>query len=146
MKKIQSILLLVTLFLIISVSNNLLAQNTANLKIIVKNIDEAKGNLIIKIWSDGVYMNNEKPYKTENIKIKSANILVVTIKNLKTGEYGISLFQDLNNNNLLDKNYIGKPKEPYGFSNNAKPNFGPPIYDKVKFNFSGSKTITISLL
>ena len=122
------------------------AQNQENnLAIIVKNIKEVKGNLIIKIWRNGNYMNY-KPYKVVKVNISSKNDIVVNIKDLPVGECGISMFQDINGNDKLDKSWIGKPKEAIGFSNNAKPNFGPPDYGKVKFNFLGNEMIIIDLI
>ncbi len=33
----------------------------------------------------------------------------------------------------MDKNFLGIPKEKYGFSNNAKGKLGPPDYEDAKF-------------
>lgn len=48
------------------------------------------------------------------------------------GEYAVSPYQDVSSNGKLDRYFIGKPKEPYGFSTNVKP-FGPPSYKDCKF-------------
>jgi uncharacterized protein (DUF2141 family) len=37
------------------------------------------------------------------------------------------------------------PNEPYGFSNNAKGNFGPPTWDDIKFQLEGDHHQTINL-
>jgi uncharacterized protein (DUF2141 family) len=60
----------------------------------------------------------------------------VTFEELPYGEYAISCFYDINNNNNLDTNFIGIPKEPYSFSNNARTTFGPPSWKKVSFSIN----------
>jgi len=55
---------------------------------------------------------------------------------LPFGEYAIKLYHDENGNEVFDRNFLGIPKEGYGFSNNAKGRFGPPAYDQVKFTFN----------
>lgn len=141
------LIVLVALFVLgIGAGKPLCAQNQENnLAIIVKNIKVVRGNLIVKIWRNGNYMNF-KPYKVVKVNISSKNDIVVNIKDLPVGECGISMFQDIDGNDKLDKSWIGKPKEAIGFSNNAKPNFGPPGYDKIKFNFSGNETTIIDLI
>ena len=57
----------------------------------------------------------------------------IVIKNLKPGKYAFKYFHDENKNENLDLNWIGIPKEGFGFSNNAKGTFGPPAFEKTIF-------------
>lgn len=45
----------------------------------------------------------------------------------------IAVFQDIDGNGVLSKNQFGIPAEPYGFSNNARSNFGPPSFSQAAF-------------
>lgn len=56
---------------------------------------------------------------------------MIEIKDLKPGKYSFKYFHDENNNEKLDTNMIGMPKEGYGFANNAKGKFGPPPLEKT---------------
>ncbi len=58
------------------------------------------------------------------------------IQKLPAGEYAIAVFHDKNGNGEMDRNFIGLPKEPYGFSNNARGTFGPPKWKKAKVSIS----------
>jgi uncharacterized protein (DUF2141 family) len=49
------------------------------------------------------------------------------------GEYGLAIFHDRNANGKNDRNLLGIPKEPYGFSNNVRASFGPPKWSKSRF-------------
>lgn len=45
----------------------------------------------------------------------------------------IAVFQDIDGNGKLTKNQMGIPREPYGFSNNARGMFGPPAFKQAAF-------------
>jgi uncharacterized protein (DUF2141 family) len=62
-----------------------------------------------------------------------------------SGEYAISIIHDKNRNGRLDTNFIGIPKEPFGFSNNPKIKFGPPSFSDAKFAHNGGDVIDITL-
>jgi uncharacterized protein (DUF2141 family) len=56
---------------------------------------------------------------------------------LAPGEWAIALTQDLNNNDKLDKNFLGIPTEPFAFSNNIKPRLAAPSFQECKFMVAG---------
>jgi uncharacterized protein (DUF2141 family) len=64
---------------------------------------------------------------------------------LPEGRYAIKLFLDLNGNGEVDTNFLGIPKEPYGFSNNAKGTLGPPSFDAAAFTIEGPREVSIAL-
>lgn len=73
---------------------------------------------------------------------------VVTLTDLPPGRYAIALYQDRNGNGRLDKNMIGIPTEPYGFSNDASAPFGPPDFELAAFTIAATKQhhdLTITL-
>ena len=54
--------------------------------------------------------------------------LTVRFSSLPPGRYAAAAFQDFNGNGKLDKNFLGIPKEPYGFSQEARGSMGPPTF------------------
>ena len=56
-----------------------------------------------------------------------------------------SLNTDANENEKLDTNFLGIPKEQFGFSNDAKGSFGPPSFESASFEVTQSKKIVINL-
>jgi uncharacterized protein (DUF2141 family) len=65
---------------------------------------------------------------------------------LPPGKYAIALFQDTKGTGKLETNFLGKPKVPYGFSNNARGSFGPPSFDAAVFTVGADATaLTIQL-
>ena len=66
---------------------------------------------------------------------------ILTINNLKPGNYSFKYFHDKNNNNKIDTNFIGIPKEGFGFANNAMNKFGPPDFKKTVFEVKQDTTL-----
>jgi uncharacterized protein (DUF2141 family) len=54
---------------------------------------------------------------------------VVVFENVVPGKYALSFIHDENENKKLDTNFIGIPKEGFGYSNDAMGRFGPPKFD-----------------
>lgn len=90
------------------------------------------------VWV-GVY-DNEKAYLKEDGQITDCeqmgeiiNGKVDVVCSLTPGVYGAAAYHDENGNRKLDTNFIGMPKEGYGFPNKVKARFSPPDYDEVLF-------------
>ncbi|MDO7848439.1 DUF2141 domain-containing protein [Hymenobacter sp. M29] len=65
---------------------------------------------------------------------------------LPRGEWAVAITQDLNNNDKIDKNFLGIPTEPYAFSNNIRPTVAAPGFDECKFMVDGpGKVVSIVL-
>jgi len=88
----------------------------------------------------GVYDSEDKwlgdeVLLTQKVAIAEAleGDLVLSELSLPAGNYAFSVFYDVNNNDKLDTNFIGIPKEPVAISNNARPSMGPPKYKDAVF-------------
>ena len=76
------------------------------------------------------------------IELKESHEFVI---NLPEGIYAIALFIDANENFKIDKNFLGIPKEQYGFSNNAMGKLSGPSFEQAKFQVKGSAAQNIKL-
>lgn len=61
------------------------------------------------------------------------------------GEYAVVVVHDENGNGKLDTGFLGFGGESYAYSNDARPLFGRPSFDEVKFAVGSATRITISL-
>ena len=64
---------------------------------------------------------------------------------LPAGVYAISAYFDLNSDGKLNRNSVGAPKEPYGFSNNARGEFGPAKFKDAAFRIEKGKTVKMKI-
>lgn len=69
----------------------------------------------------------------------------VVFQGLAQGRYAVVAYQDENRNGRLDKNFLGLPTEPYGFSNDARGSLGPPSFDAAAVDSAGNKPVVINL-
>jgi uncharacterized protein (DUF2141 family) len=66
---------------------------------------------------------------------------VLRFIDLESGRYAISTFHDENDNEKLDTNFLGIPKEAVGASNNASGTLGPPKWKDAVFEYK-QKSLT----
>lgn len=70
----------------------------------------------------------------------------VAFADLQPGRYAIAVLHDENENNKLDRNWMGLPNEGFGFSNDAQVILGPPSFDDAAFRVTpGASNITIRM-
>jgi uncharacterized protein (DUF2141 family) len=58
-------------------------------------------------------------------------------EDIPPGTYALAIVHDENMNGKLDTNWLGIPKEGYGFSNDAKAVLGAPSFKAARFNYDG---------
>lgn len=114
-------------------------ESYSALKVNFTNYEAGKGILYIRLGDE-----NDELITTAQIDLSSGESFY-EFAQLKEGKYTIRCFQDLNGNQQLDKNFIGIPKEPYGFANNPEVRFGPPSVKEQTIEIKGDKSLIIKL-
>jgi uncharacterized protein (DUF2141 family) len=116
----------------------------ADLTVEIKGLTSANGKVLISLFdkADG-WM--QKGLKTAVAPAQKDGV-TYEFKDLPMGDYAISIHHDENGNGKFDTNLVGMPIEPYGFSNDAMGNFGPPTFEQAKFKLDVTKkTVTLNL-
>lgn len=68
-----------------------------------------------------------------------------TLDDIPYGTYAVALYHDQNDNDELDTNMLGRPQEPYGFSNDARGTMGRPDFEEAAVTLDGdSLSLTIT--
>ncbi|MDA9668203.1 DUF2141 domain-containing protein, partial [Pseudomonadota bacterium] len=122
---------------------------------LVINLSDQKkaGTLMLAIY------NNAEAFKGSVIKEKRSEVGVFKglelylepqdstqlSTEIPDGEYAIAFFIDANGNKKLDKNFLGIPKEQFGFSNNAMGTLSAPSFEQAKFKVVGNTVQNIKL-
>lgn len=105
------------------------------------------GYILLSLFnaSDGFPDKNNKAYRKLQLTLNN-NATVAEFKGLPVGEYAVAILHDENNDQKMNTNWVGWPKEGFGFSNNAMGMFGPPSFNKAKVEYKGGvKVIEIQL-
>ncbi len=149
--KHQSVILLAFCFLIcytgIAQINNISedVKNSYDLTLNITNI-KSKGNLMISIMTDSLaYSSNAFSSKTKSFKENIDKNNFTKIISLPKDKYLIQLYIDENLNDKMDSNFLGIPKEQYGFSSKEIIRFRKPKFDEASFDLKNHLTIDITL-
>lgn len=107
-----------------------------NLTIRITGFENNNGNCWFALDNDkNIFEEGSSVYIGKILPIKNWEV-IIEINSLNFGEYAIKVFHDKNSNGKLDTDFLGIPKESYGYSNNARSWFGPPSWQKAKFLFN----------
>lgn len=112
----------------------------AQLEIVVKNVKNDNGNVRVGIFNDKqTFLKN--PVYGKVVKASKGEVKVI-FDQVPAGTYGISVIHDENSNDKLDSNFVGIPKEGFGFGNDSMGTFGPPSFEKASIAVEPGKTST----
>ena len=135
-----------SVLLLFGVIFTLIPSNNPQLTIKISNIDKIQGEIKVGIFdSETHFLKIGYAIKNYSIKVQD-NTATLIITDLPKGDYAVTLYHDENSDNKMNTNFIGIPKEPYGFSNNFAPKMSAPKFKDCKFTFLESKTLNIKLL
>jgi uncharacterized protein (DUF2141 family) len=104
----------------------------ATVTVTVNKVKVAKGDIRASICE------NEQAYKADTcikdavVKAEKGSTTLV-FEDIAPGTYGIQLFHDKNGNGDMDFNFLGFPKESFGFSNWTKFPLSQPQFKKISF-------------
>lgn len=141
------LLALLTHLLAFSVQPNDITFKEANtLTVEVTGIKPVTGNVILSLYNkaEGFPESAEATFHTASIPVKGGKVSI-PLKNTPNGTYAIAFFHDSNANGKMDKNFVGLPKEGYGFSNDAMGKFGPPSFKEASFTYTGKEKVTMKV-
>ena len=118
------------------------------LTITIADIRESEGRLKIQV------ANSEKGFEFSEDSAAPPPVAISQLAEagemtfevtLPPGIYGARVLHDLNGNGEMDSNFVGIPKEPWAFSNNATGRLGPAKWQDAKFEISGDTAVEIRL-
>ena len=125
---------LVLVFALLIFSSSLYART---LTVIIDGLKSNKGYIRVALFNS---INADKfPSKTHySVQKKAAKVVneraQVIFESLPAGIYAVAAYQDKDNDGKLDRSTFGRPKEPYGYSNNPdRPRRGPVAFQKASF-------------
>ena len=106
----------------------------ATLTVTVDNIQIPKGQVRIAVYNEANWLSKQD-WIARALK-STANDTAVAMFELPPGRYAVAVLHDVNDNGKMDYRLLRLPKEPYGFSNDAKPKLGPPQFENAAFDLS----------
>lgn len=104
------------------------AQGQVTLDVeVVLNRPEAGGMLRLALCNGKEAFDSDTDCRTMSVAAQGRTVRC-SFPSVEPGTYAVKVFHDVNGDGELNTSWIGWPKEPYGFSNDAPVNAGPPPY------------------
>lgn len=110
-------------------------------EVIVMDVRDSVGTIRVGIFADSETFL-KKAVQGKIVKA-AAGRCVAVFEHVPAGTYAISVIHDSNRNEKLDTNFLGVPKEGFGFSNDVMGTFGPPSFEKAKVMVESSASFRI---
>ena len=107
-------------------------------------IRSAKGQIIVKVYTDDKSFEDNKPIKTVKFAKRGTGTLAATI-DLEPGTYGFALLDDEDGNTKKEYNMVGMPKEGFGFSDFYLTGLKKPKFEQFKFTLSPNQKKNIEM-
>ncbi|MCF2949408.1 DUF2141 domain-containing protein [Paraglaciecola aquimarina] len=109
------------------------ASEAKDIEFQIQGINSNKGKLYVQLFKGQEGYKNGQAVNASIVNAQKGEAKIM-FSVIEAGEYAIRFFHDENDNGKLETNMFGMPTEGYGYSNSAKPNFGPATYQQIKFN------------
>jgi len=78
-------------------------------------------------------------------EVNEEGVALLTIADLKPGDYAFVAYFDENGDGKLNRSVIGKPKEPYVFSNDIRPKLRKPTFAETKVAVAPGEVVVLTL-
>ncbi|MCP9237069.1 DUF2141 domain-containing protein [Lewinella sp. JB7] len=104
------------------------------------------GKVYVAVYDSPEGFANERFISTASRTLAATDIRTEVDLRLPTeGDYVIAVFQDLNENGTLDRNFFGVPTEPYGFGKLPPSKWRAPEFSEVATTIGDTNRVTIAV-
>ena len=117
--------------------------NAADLIVTVDGVRNGEGDIRFALYDQPEEFPTGKKLRGQEENAKTGEVTTI-FKDLAPGTYGVAVHHDENSDDEMNFRLFVFPLEGYGFSNNARVVFAPPIFDIAAFTL-GARSMAISL-
>ena len=111
-----------------------------------KGLRNTKGKILVGLFNSekGFPKEADAALKRISVTLEERVVPRIEISRLSPGSYAVSALHDENDNQKLDTNWIGIPREGVAASRDAKGSFGPPKYRDAVLEISHDQEIELT--
>lgn len=99
------------------------------IRVQIEGLKETKGQICFSLFasSKGFPDNGDNTLQAKCVSVREESPTLI-IDNLHLGTYALAVFHDVNGDGKLNRNFLGIPKEGFGFSQNPEIQTSPPSF------------------
>lgn len=119
-----------------------------NVEVMIKGIKSEKGQIVIGVFKDQKTFHTEKAFLSKSFPKSGIENGEMKIQlTLEPGTYGLTLLDDENMNSLMEYNFLGIPREGFGFSDYWHTGITKPKFEDFSFtlNAGEKRSVTIKI-
>jgi uncharacterized protein (DUF2141 family) len=126
---------------------SLSAAGQTPVKVRIDKLSGKTGTIYLAVYNNAAtFLDHDKFFRNKITPVKDLDNITIDLGTLPKGNYAIALFLDENGNGKMDKNFMGIPKEKYGFSGSVRPTFRAPTFGEAMVHIDGSGcTVPVTL-
>lgn len=122
------------------------SAKTYTLTVVVEGVNNEDGNIGVLVFQNDKGWAEDRLAALKDVVVPAhPGTVKVIVPDLPAGDYAVSVAHDVNKNRKLDKNFIGKPKEQWGLSNNPHAVLRAPAFSKCKFTLDKDMELHITM-
>ncbi|AZQ63463.1 DUF2141 domain-containing protein [Flammeovirga pectinis] len=127
--------------LFISFSQNLFAQETtSNIHLTVEGLRNTDGFMLVQVVDKDLNSVLETKGNVSDI------IFTMVLENITPGTYGIRICHDEDENDDMTNNWIGLPKEGFGYSWDKKVKMKEPDFEEYAFEVNQGQVTEVKIV
>jgi len=118
--------------------------SAARIVVTITGLKSNEGGVYVGLYATpSKFLNGTQVDAMKKVAASTAPITIV-FDNLAPGTYAVGAFHDENNNNQLDRNFLGLPTEGYALSNGVRAVTSKPTFQQAAFTV-GNAGAAVSL-
>jgi uncharacterized protein (DUF2141 family) len=120
--------------------------NAQKVEVVITGIRTPKGQMVIGVFKDNESFKKEKSFLEKRFAKNDISKGEMRVQfSLEPGIYGLSVMDDENSNGKMEYNFLGMPREGFGFSDYYHKGFTRPKFDSFKFSIDKDQTKKITI-
>jgi uncharacterized protein (DUF2141 family) len=118
--------------------------SAARIVVTISGLKSNEGGIYVGLYATpSKFLNGTQVDAMKKVAASTGPITIV-FDNLAPGTYAVGAFHDENNNNQLDRNFLGLPTEGYALSNGVRAVTSKPTFQQAAFTV-GNAGAAVSL-
>jgi uncharacterized protein (DUF2141 family) len=121
-----------------------LADTQRDVRVVVATPRDHRGHIICSLFDSEEAYSKLRPAQ-KVVVVPTLPETTCAFHNVDSGTYMVSAIHDENDDQKLDKNLFGMPKEGYGVSNNRTYAMKAPVFIESTFTVSGTTEMVLKI-
>jgi len=119
---------------------------SSQLQVELSGLRNNKGHVLVSLFKSDEGFPDDPSKAVQKLKVAvDGSKATAKFDAVPSGVYAVAVLHDENDDLKMDKNFVGIPKEGFGFSNNVMRLTGPPSFKEASFEHGKNQVVAIQM-